>query len=107
MIELLCLAAALAFAIGCDIYDVTETVKGIAKGVAVEANTFWLGTDKPTAKQLYLRDGLVIALATLPAVLLLVLLYGSPAFYIALVGPAIAGAKHLQGGLQWRKLGIK
>jgi hypothetical protein len=91
------------FAFGCDVYDVTETVKGLKAGVAVEGNTFLLPSDKPTATQLYLRDGLVIMLAALPAVLCLVL-HSQPLFYAALSGPVVAAVKHVLGGRAWAKL---
>lgn len=67
----LALLAAVAFAIGCDIYDVVLTEKGIKAGVAVEGNTFLVGS-KPSALALYLRDSLAIGAATVPAVLALV-----------------------------------
>jgi hypothetical protein len=97
------LAIAVAFAFGCDIYDVIETEKGIKAGVGVEGNTFLVGTDKPTATALYFRDGLVIMLATTPAIFALAL-HGVPFFFAALSGPIIAGIKHILGGRAWVKL---
>jgi hypothetical protein len=97
------LALAVAFAFGCDIYDVTETEKGIKAGLGVEANTFWVGTDKPSATALYLRDGAVIALSALGSILALVL-HVTPLFFAGLVGPVIAGILHLKGGREWALL---
>jgi hypothetical protein len=97
------LAVAVAFAFICDIYDVTETEKGLKAGVAVEGNTFLIGTDKPTAVKLYLRDGVVIVAASVPAAVCLGL-HAPSFFYAALAGPVVAGAKHILGGRAWVKL---
>lgn len=99
---LLLLVIALLFAFGCDIYDVTMTEKGLKAGVAVEGFD-WLVGDKPSARALYLRDALVIAFATAPAVVFLAI-HNAPLSYAGLVGPAIAGIKHIMGGLAWKKL---
>jgi hypothetical protein len=103
MLSLILLAVVIAAAELCDVYDVTETVKGITKGIAVEGNTLLLSSDKPTALALYLRDGLIIALASVPAVVCLAL-HATPFFYAALGGPAIAAVKHILGGRAWVKL---
>jgi hypothetical protein len=103
MLEVLLLVIAVAFAFGADVFDVSETVKGIKAGLAVEANTFWVGTDKPSATQLYLRDGAVIALASALSVVALAL-HTLPLFYAGLSGPVIAGALHINGGRAWAKL---
>jgi len=86
----------------CDYFDISETVKGIAKGVAVEGNT-WLVGPKPSAKALWLRDTLVNALACAPA-LVAWFLGVHPAAYGFLVAPVISGIKHVQGYLAWKKL---
>ena len=84
-----------------DLYDVTMTEKGIKKGVSVEAFT-WLVGDKPSAVALYLRDWLIIAFASIPAAVGLVL--HSPIFWGSLTAYAVLAARHINGGLQWRTL---
>ena len=99
------LIIALVFAILCNIYDATMTEKGIAAEVAVEGNT-WLIGPKPKAWQLYARDIPIIFLAS--TLSFVGYFTHNPAlFYAGLVGPIVAGVKHLQGGLEWRALGIK
>jgi hypothetical protein len=97
------LLVALAFAVLCDVYDVTETEKGIKAGLGVEANTFWVGTDKPSATALYLRDGAIIALSALIPILALIF-HTTPLFLAGLGGPIVAGILHLKGGRQWAAL---
>jgi hypothetical protein len=107
MIELLCLAGALAFAIGCDVYDTTMSEKGIKAGLSVEANYTWLyGTNKPTTLQYYAVNIPIILLTAAVSVVGL-LLHNPALFYAGLAAPVAIGAKHLQGGLQWKKLGVK
>jgi len=103
MLNWIILAVCVALAEAADVYDVTETVKGLAKGVAVEGFTWLVGSDKPSVTALYLRDGLVIVLATLPAVFCLVF-HSQPFFYAALSGPIVAAVKHVLGGRAWAKL---
>lgn len=86
--------AVLAFAAGAA-YDIEQTEIGLKKGVAVEGNTFLVGS-KPTVLRLLLRDSLYLS------IMVLLGLFVHPAL---LVGPAIAGGlKHLVGGLKWRNL---
>jgi len=100
--ELFALVIALAWAIGCDIYDVTLTEKGIKAGVAVEGNTF-LVSSKPSAVALYLRDSLVTGIAATPCVLACIL-YSQPLFWGFLIAPVLSGVKHILGGRQWATL---
>ena len=101
--HLIALGGALAFAIVADHYDISETEKGIKAGVAVEGNTWLIGTDKPTAGQLYKRDLLVIGLSATPSVLAHI--FRAPAlFYGGLSMPVVLGVKHISGGNQWKRL---
>jgi hypothetical protein len=97
--ELLIFIAALAFYVGCDIYDVVLTEKGIKAGVAVEGNTFLVG-EKPSAVALYLRDAFVTGLVTAPCAIALAV-HNAPFFWGGLVAPIICGVKHVIGGRNW------
>ena len=89
-------------AIGCNIYDTYMTEKGLKAGVAVESFSWLVGT-KPTALALSLRDWPIIAFTCVPA--LVVSHFGNPGLaYGLLAAPAAVGAKHIQGGLEWRTL---
>ena len=102
-----CLAGALAFAVGCMVYDTVMSVKGIKAGVAVEANFTWLyGTNKPTALQYYAVNTAVILLAS--GVSIAGYFLHNPALYYAgLAAPVADAIRHIQGGLEWKALGIK
>jgi hypothetical protein len=107
VIQIFCLIVALTFAVLCDVYDTTISEKGIKSGVAVEANYTWLyGTDKPSLFQYYIVNLPIVFLTAVPAVVLY-FLHNPGLFYGALAGPIAIGAKHIQGGLEWRKLGVK
>ena len=101
------LLGAAAFCVLATIYDVKMSVKGIKAGIAVEANYTWLyGTDKPTALQYYAVNLPFVVLACGASIAAYCL--HNPAFYYGgLSGPAALGAKHIQGGLAWLKLGVK
>lgn len=92
--------AALAVAIAGDVYGITLTSRGLKAGVALEGNTFLIGS-KPSARALYLRDALVLGLCLVPTV---VFHSNVPVAYGALAAPVAYGAKHFLGGLAWRKL---
>ena len=102
-----CLAGALAFAVGCMVYDTVMSVKGIKAGVAVEANFTWLyGTNKPTALQYYAVNTAVILLAS--ALSIIGYATHNPALYYGGLSPVIvAGILHIKGGLEWKALGVK
>jgi hypothetical protein len=100
---ILYLAGALAFAVGCDIYDVVLTERGIKAGVAVEAFD-WLVGSKPTAVALYLRDSLITAFAMLPAIVVGLVFHNQAAFYGCLAAPVVLGIKHIRGGRAWTNL---
>ena len=93
---------AIAFYVGCDLYDVILTEKGIKAGVAVEGNTFLVG-QKPSAVALYLRDALLAGLATTPCAIALAV-GNTPLFWGFLAAPVVVGVKHILGGKQWRFL---
>lgn len=95
--------AACAAAVLGDVYDVTETIAGIKKGVAVEGFTWLVGQKCTSAAKYYLRDGII--LAPLVALPLLLAHVNVPVAYGSLAGLVAAGAKHLQGALEWKKLG--
>jgi hypothetical protein len=106
MTELLCLAGALAFAIGCTVYDVTMSEKGLKAGVAVEANYTWLYGTKPTALQYY-AVFIPIVLATAGVSVAGHYLGNIGLFYGGLAAPIAVGIQHIVGGLEWRALGVK
>jgi hypothetical protein len=95
-------AAAVATAIAADVYDVRNTEVGLKAGVAVESFDWLVGT-KPSATRLYLRDLGLIAAASIPA-LALFLLGSVPAAFGCLAAPLAVAARHIQGGLAWKKL---
>ncbi len=78
------------------------TEKGLKSGVAVEANT-WLVGSKPGAVALYLRDSLETVLATTPCILACVL-NNTTLFWGFLIAPLLAGVKHINGGRNWAVL---
>ena len=94
-------AIAVGFAFGADVFDVIESEKAYAKGYIESFD--WLVGLKPTAIALYLRDGMLIAFASAPA-LVFFLLHNVPLAYGALAGPVAAGARHIQGGIGAKKL---
>lgn len=95
-------AAFAAAAFAADVYDVTQTEKGLKAGIAVESFTWLVGT-KPTAKALYLRDALLIAI-TLFFPVLFHFKGNAPLAYGALISPAVAAIKHVLGGRAWANL---
>ena len=74
-------AIAVGFAFGADVFDVIESEKAYAKGYIESFD--WLVGLKPTAIALYLRDGMLIAFASAPA-LVFFLLHNVPLAYGAL-----------------------
>ena len=96
--------AATAVGILGDVYDVTYTTIGLKKGLAVESNT-WLIGSKPSTKALYLRDGLVLALCMLPTTVCAAVFHNIPVAYGGLTAPIVYGIKHYMGGRAWKKLG--
>lgn len=95
-------AIAVAAAIAADVFDVKMTEKGIQAGVAVESFD-WLVGSKPSAARMYMRDLGLIALVSSPA-LVLFLLGSVPAAIGCLAAPLAVAARHIQGGLAWKKL---
>lgn len=95
-------AVSVAAALAGEVYDVTMTERGLAAKVAVEAND-WIVGPTPSALALYMRDGALIGLFVLLP-LAAHLLGNEPLAYGCLAGPVVAGAKHLLGGLSWKKL---
>lgn len=97
-------AGALAFEQYGAVYDAKWSERGIRSGIAVEGNTFLLGTDKPTFWQLERRDltFYVPILSVAPVVAKLT--HHRPWFFGSLSGFAALGVSHIQGGSQWKKL---
>jgi hypothetical protein len=100
--DLFALAGAVAFDLGANVYDVRETERGLKAGVAVEGNTWLVGTH-PSARALYGRDLLVLGLASTPSIIFH-LLHKRPLFYGGLAGPIVYGVEHIQGGNSWKRL---
>jgi hypothetical protein len=100
--NLLALAGAVAFEVVANHYDVSETEKGLKAGVAVEGNT-WLVGSKPTAGQLYARDLLTVGILVTPSVVAYIF-RRTELFYGGLAGPVVMGCKHISGGNQWKAL---
>jgi hypothetical protein len=93
-------AAASAVAVLGDVYDVTKTIAGIKKGVAVEDFTFIVGQKCTSAAKYFLRDLIVMSPCfALPFVFLA--LHNAPVAYGSLVALVAAGLKHYQGGAEW------
>lgn len=91
-----------AFCEAAGIYDVVMTEKGLKAKVAVEGNTWLVGTN-PTAVALYLRDNLTLALTLAPS--LVALVAHNTGFAIGgCAGPVVYGVKHILGGRSWAKL---
>jgi hypothetical protein len=96
------LAAVLVFAIVCNIYDATMTEKGLAAHVAIEGNSWLVGTT-PKAWQLYARDIPIIFVAAAPS-FVGYFTHQSVLYYMGLVGPIVVGIKHIIGGREWAAL---
>ena len=96
-------AAALTFEVATDRYDISQTEKGLKAGVAIEGNTFLLGTNKPTAGQLWKIDAVFTAITITPSVLAYIF-HKKEWFYAGLACPFAYGLRHIQGGKQWATL---
>jgi hypothetical protein len=97
-------AGAMAFEQSAAYYDNHETVIGIRHGVAVEANTWLLSTNKPTFGQLERRELLVYVPMVVSPSVIAKLFHKREWFYAGLTAPVAYGAKHIQAGNQWRRL---
>ncbi|MFZ3276604.1 MAG: hypothetical protein WA182_06835 [Candidatus Sulfotelmatobacter sp.] len=96
------LLIAAAFEATCSTLDSLITLRGIKSGLAIEANTWLVGT-KPTADALFTRDALFLLFVCAPAGAVLALGGGhNPVFYGLLAAPVALGAKHIQAYFQWR-----
>jgi len=100
--SLLALGGATVFAILADRYDVKWTERGLKAGVAIEGNTWLVGTH-PSAGALYKRDALVIGLVCTPS-LVGYLTKNKYLTYVMLALPVAVGIGHIQGGNSWRNL---
>jgi hypothetical protein len=90
-------AAAFAFGIAGDVYDIDQTLKVVDRGLALETNT-WLVGSKPSHKALYLRDSAILAIVAAPFVVAVV--GGATAVAAGLLAaPVVLGVKHIHGGL--------
>jgi hypothetical protein len=95
-------AAAIAVAVSANIYDVVLTERGIKAKLGVESWDEFVG-EKPSALALYIRDfAFDVPFVALP--LVCHLLGNDPLAYGTLVGPVVAGIKHVMGGMKWAKL---
>ena len=99
---LLALVGAVAFEQAAAIYDARKTEQGLKAGVAVEANTWLVGTH-PTFGRLEAKDFLQLGIATSPSVLAY-MFHHEGLFLAGLVGPTVLGVKHIQAGRQWQAL---
>lgn len=76
-------------------YDIEQTLLGLSKGLAEEANTFLVGSH-PSEKALVLRDAVV---------LFLMLMLGFFVHPVLLISSAtVGGLVHLRGALRWHVL---
>lgn len=96
------LLAVSAFEQATNIYDTRETEKGLKAGVAIEGNTFWVGSH-PSARALYARDLFQLGVVVTPA-LVAYALRSKPFYYAGLALPAVLAGKHIQAGRQWQAL---
>lgn len=102
MISVLLLAVAFALDAASGIYDATLTSRGLKAGVAVEGNTWLIGT-KPSNLALHLRNIMFLVASSLPAAL--ALYFGNiPVAMGFLAGPAVDAYKHIAGGRAWAAL---
>lgn len=92
-----------AFCEACGLYDEIMTSRGLAKHLAVEGNTFLVGSN-PTISALIGRDALLLSFAIAPA-LVAHFVHNVGIEYGALSGPIGYGIKHIIGGIEWKKLG--
>jgi len=100
--KLLFLAAAVAFELLAAHYDISETEKGLKAGVAVEGNTFLVG-QHPSAAALWGRDALMLGITATPSTLAYIF-RNQPFYYGGLAALIVLGAKHIQGGDEWKSL---
>jgi len=98
---LIALLIAFLAAVAAEIFDVTMTEKGLKAGVALERNT-WLVGSKPSAKALYLRDLLIIV--PFLALGLVAVHFKHPIVYGFIAPLAVRAVQHIKGGLEWKKL---
>src|ERR1700687_2788392 len=99
MIAELIFAASFAFGVGSEIYDTTMTSRGLKTTGYVEKNSWLIGT-KPSTADLYLRDGTLMMVIGLPAVLALAFNYPSLGIGFS-IGPIARGIQHIKGGREW------
>jgi hypothetical protein len=83
-------------------YDTVETLRGIRAGVAVEGNTWLVGTH-PSVRALYLRDAMTLGIIVSPS-LVAYKFRKMPFFYAGCVGPLVMGIKHVNAGKKWQSL---
>jgi hypothetical protein len=100
--KLLAFVGVLAFEVATDIYDVSETEKGLKAGVANESFT-WLVGSKPSVRALYAQQALVTGIIVSPSVIGY-LCRKPELFYGFLSVPVVMGFKHIRAGNQWKAL---
>lgn len=99
---LLALMCSILFEAVAGVFDNVMTQRGLKAGVAVEGNT-WLVGQHPSATALYLRDGLLLAAVSAPAIMA-ALFHNTPLAVGFCAGPVVLGAQHIKGALAWKKL---
>jgi hypothetical protein len=100
--RLLLLAGSVIFGAAADQYDIRETEIGLRHGVAIEGNSWLVGTH-PTYGALMKRDTLLLGLTATPSALGW-FFRKKILFYSQLGDPAINGVEHIRAGDAWRKL---
>ncbi len=96
--------AVMGFEQGAAYFDSHETVIGIRHGLAVEGNTWLIGTNKPSFGQLYRRELLVAVPIVISPSLVARHFHNRTWFFAGLAAPVAFGAKHIQGGHEWVQL---
>lgn len=103
--SLLLVLIAFAFMVVCAVFDITNTHRGLVKGLAVESNAFvvMLFGNKPSLFGLYFCDAVLWSLFAAFGALGIV--YNNAALVGMSIGGSLAcGGKHIMGGLKWRLL---
>lgn len=104
---LIILLVLFAWAVSCLAFDISNTIRGLRAGVAVEGNSLVVAIagNKPTLVQLTTIEG-AVRLALLVAALFIPTPEGLPHIWQAVFSGAFFsyGLKNIQGGRQWRWL---
>lgn len=101
-VGLAAIAGAVVFEQAAAIFDATETERGLRAGVAVEGNTFLVGSH-PSFKALEARDAMYVGLCITPSMLGYIF-HRNDVLFGGLVAPVTFGVKHIYAARQWRAL---